>query len=90
MTKVELINAVAAKTGRTKKDSEKAVSAVFGTIADTLKEGEKVSLVGFGTIDVKTRAAREGINPRTKEKIQIAASKLPTFKAGKALKDLVD
>ena len=90
MTKVELINAVAAKTGLTKKDSEKAVSAVFGTIADTLKEGEKVSLVGFGTFDVKTRAAREGINPRTKEKIQIAASKLPPFKAGKALKDLVD
>jgi len=90
MTKVELINAVAAKTGLTKKDSEKAVSAVFGTIADTLKAGEKVSLVGFGTFDVKTRAAREGINPRTKEKIQIAASKLPTFKAGKALKDLVD
>jgi DNA-binding protein HU-beta len=89
MTKVELINAVAAKTGLTKKDSEKAVSAVFGTIADTLKEGDKVSLVGFGTFDVKTRAAREGINPRTKEKIQIAASKLPTFKAGKALKDLV-
>ena len=90
MTKVELINAVAAKTGLTKKDSEKAVSAVFGTITDTLKAGEKVSLVGFGTFDVKTRAAREGINPRTKEKIQIAASKLPTFKAGKALKDLVD
>ena len=90
MTKVELINAVAAKTGLTKKDSEKAVSAVFGTIADTLKAGDKVSLVGFGTFDVKTRAAREGINPRTKEKIQIAASKLPTFKAGKALKDLVD
>ena len=89
MTKVELINAVAAKTGLTKKDSEKAVTAVFGTIADTLKEGDKVSLVGFGTFDVKTRAAREGINPRTKEKIQIAASKLPTFKAGKALKDLV-
>ncbi|MBR5558699.1 MAG: HU family DNA-binding protein [Oscillospiraceae bacterium] len=89
MTKVELINAVAAKTGLTKKDSEKAVSAVFGTIADTLKAGEKVSLVGFGTFDVKTRAAREGINPRTKEKIQIEASKLPSFKAGKALKDLV-
>jgi len=89
MTKVELINAVAAKTGLTKKDSEKAVSAVFGTIADTLKAGDKVSLVGFGTFDVKTRAAREGINPRTKEKIQIAASKLPTFKAGKALKDQV-
>ena len=89
MTKVELINAVAAKTGLTKKDSEKAVSAVFGTIAETLKAGDKVSLVGFGTFDVKTRAAREGINPRTKEKIQIAASKLPSFKAGKALKDQV-
>ena len=89
MTKVELINAVAAKTGLTKKDSEKAVSAVFGTITDTLKAGEKVSLVGFGTFEVKTRAAREGINPRTKEKIMIAASKLPSFKAGKALKDQV-
>ena len=90
MNKTELVAAVAEKTGMSKKDSEKAVAAVFGTIADTLKEGEKVSLVGFGTFDVKTRAAREGINPRTKEKIQIAASKLPTFKAGKALKDLVD
>ncbi len=89
MNKTELIAAVAAKTGLTKKDSEKAVSAVFGTIADTLKAGEKVSLVGFGTFDVKTRAAREGINPRTKEKIQIESSKLPSFKAGKALKDLV-
>jgi len=89
MTKVELINAVAAKTGLTKKDSEKAVAAVFGTISDSLKAGEKVSLVGFGTFDVKSRAAREGINPRTKQKIKIAASKLPSFKAGKALKDTV-
>lgn len=89
MTKVDLINAVAAKAGLSKKDSEKAVSAVFEAITDALKEGDKVSLVGFGTFDVKDRAAREGINPRTKEKIQIAASKLPSFKAGKAFKDAV-
>ena len=89
MTKADLISAVAQKTQLSKKDSEKAVAAVLDSITETLAAGEKVSLVGFGTFDVKTRAAREGINPRTKEKIQIAASKLPTFKAGKALKDLV-
>ena len=89
MTKVDLINAVAAKAGLSKKDSDKAVAAVFEAITDALKSGDKVSLVGFVTFDVKSRAAREGINPRTKEKIQIAASKLPSFKAGKALKDAV-
>jgi DNA-binding protein HU-beta len=89
MTKVELINAVAAKTGLTKKDSEKAVSAVFGTIADTLKEGEKVQLVGFGSFEVKKRAARVGRNPQTKEAVEIPASVVPVFKAGKALKDAV-
>ena len=89
MTKAELITAVAEKTDLTKKDSEKAVSAVFEAITETLKKGDKVSLVGFGTFEVKERAARSGINPRTKEPITIAASKSPVFKAGKALKDAV-
>ena len=89
MTKAERITAVAEKTDLTKKDSEKAVSAVFETITETLKKGDKVSLVGFGTFEVKERAAKEGINPRTKEKMPIPASKRPAFKAGKALKDAV-
>ena len=89
MTEAELITAVAEKTDLTKKDSEKAVSAVFETITETLKKGDKVSLVGFGTFEVKERAAKEGINPRTKEKMPIPASKRPAFKAGKALKDAV-
>ncbi len=89
MTKVDLVNSVAAKSGLSKKDSEKAVAAVFESITDSLKAGEKVALVGFGTFEVKTRAQREGINPRTKEKITIAASKLPSFKAGRVLKDAV-
>ena len=83
MTKAELINAVAQKTELSKKDSEKAVVAVLDAISETLAAGEKVALVGFGTFEVKERAAREGINPRTKEKIEIPASKLPVFKAGK-------
>ena len=89
MTKAELINAVAQKTGLSKKDSEKAVVAVIDSIYETLAAGEKVALVGFGTFEVKERAAREGINPRTKEKIEIPASKLPSFKAGKGLKEIV-
>ena len=89
MTKAELINAVAQKTGLSKKDSEKAVVAVIDSISETLADGEKVALVGFGTFEVKERAAREGINPRTKEKIEIPASKLPSFKAGKGLKEIV-
>ncbi|MEA5011659.1 MAG: HU family DNA-binding protein [Angelakisella sp.] len=89
MTKVELVNAVAEKTGLSKKDSEKAVSAVFASITETLQKGDKLSLVGFGTFEVKERAARSGINPRTKEPISIAASKNPVFKAGKALKDAI-
>lgn len=89
MTKVELVNAVAEKAGISKKDSEKAVAAVFSAITDTLKTGEKLSLVGFGTFEVKERKERTGINPRTKETIKIAASKSPTFKAGKALKDAI-
>lgn len=89
MTKTELITAVADKTGMTKKDSEKAVSAFIDSITEALAAGEKISLVGFGTFEVKSRSARKGINPRTKEEITIAASKLPSFKAGKALKDAV-
>ncbi len=89
MTKAELISAVAEKSGLTKKDSDKAVSAVIDAITDALVNGDKVSLVGFGTFEVKNRAARKGINPRTKEPMPSPASKLPAFKAGKALKESV-
>ena len=89
MTKAELINVVAQKTELSKRDSEKAVSAVVDAITEALASGDKVSLVGFGTFEVKERGERKGINPRTKEEITIAASKLPCFKAGKALKDSV-
>lgn len=89
MTKAELINAVAEKSELSKKDSDKAVSAVIDAITEALVGGDKVSLVGFGTFEVKSRAARKGINPRTKEPMPIPASKLPAFKAGKALKEAV-
>ena len=89
MTKADLINVVAQKTGLTTKDSETAVAAVLEAVTEALAGGDKVSLVGFGTFEVKDRAERKGINPRTKEEISIAASKLPSFKAGKALKDAV-
>ena len=89
MTKADLINVVAQKTGLTKKDSETAVAAVLEAVTEALAGGDKVSLVGFGTFEVKDRAERKGIKPRTKEEISIAASKLPSFKAGKALKDAV-
>ncbi len=89
MTKAELIAMVAQKTGFSKKESEKALTAVIDSITDALVSGDKVSLVGFGTFEVKERAERKGVNPRTKEEITIAASKLPAFKAGKALKDAV-
>ncbi|MCL2069191.1 MAG: HU family DNA-binding protein [Oscillospiraceae bacterium] len=89
MTKAELISAVAEKVGISKKDSDKAVSAVIEVITEALVSGDKVSLVGFGTFEVKNRSARKGINPRTKEAMQIEASKLPAFKAGKALKEAV-
>lgn len=90
MTKTELIAAVAAQADLSKKDAEKAVNAVVGAVSDALVKGEKVQLVGFGTFEVRDRAAREGKNPLTGEKIQIAASKSPAFKAGKALKDAVN
>ena len=89
MNKAELIAAVAEKTGLSKKDSEKAVNAAFDTIVDTLVAGEKVQLVGFGGFEVKERSARVGRNPMTKEEIEIPASRVPAFKAGKALKDAV-
>ncbi len=90
MNKTELVAAVAEKAGLSKKDADKAVAAVIDAIVDTLKAGDKVQLVGFGTFEVKARAARTGINPLTKEKINIAASKAPAFKAGKALKDAIN
>lgn len=90
MNKTELVAAVAAKAELSKKDADAAVAAVIDAITGALADGEKVSLVGFGTFDVKTRAARTGLNPRTKEKIKIKASKAPGFKAGKALKDAVN
>ena len=89
MTKVELIAAVAADAGLTKKDAEKAVNGMISAITEALKQGDEVSLVGFGTFKVRERAEHAGINPQTKEPITIAASKLPSFKAGKALKDAV-
>ena len=88
MNKGELINAVAAN-GLTKKDAETAVNAVFGAIEDALAKGDSVQLIGFGTFGVKERAAREGRNPRTGETVKIATAKVPTFKAGKGLKDKV-
>ena len=89
MNKTELISAVAEKAGLSKKDSEKAVNAAFEALTDALVAGEKVSLVGFGSFDVKLRGERSGRNPATGEAITIAASRTPVFKAGKALKDAV-
>ena len=89
MTKVELIAAIAEKTELSKKDAEKALNAVIEAITDGLKNDGKVQLVGFGTFEVRERAAREGKNPATGETIQIPASRVPTFKAGKGLKDNV-
>lgn len=89
MNKAELINAAAEKTGLSKKDTEAAVSAAIDVITEALTQNEKIQLVGFGSFEVKSRAARVGRNPRTKEEIEIPASKTPVFKAGKALKDAV-
>ena len=89
MNKQELVTSVAEKSGLTKKDSEKAVNAVFSSIEEALAKGDKVQLVGFGTFEVRSRAARKGRNPQTGEEIEISAAKVPAFKAGKALKDTV-
>lgn len=89
MNKSELINAVAERSALSKKDSEAAVSAALDAITAALADGEEVRLVGFGTFEVKKREARIGRNPHTKEEIQIPATKVPAFKPGKALKDVV-
>ncbi len=90
MNKSDLIAAIAAKTGTTKKSAEASLNAMTEVITDALVKGEKVQLVGFGSFEVRKRAARKGRNPQTKEEIKIPASKAPVFKAGKALKELVN
>ena len=90
MNKAELIAAVAAKTGDTKKGVEASVNAFVDVVTEALVNGDKVQLVGFGSFEVRKRAARKGRNPQTKEEIKIPASKAPVFKAGKALKDRVN
>ena len=90
MNKTQLVDAVVLKTNLKKKEAEAAVSAVFEAISEALVEGEKIQLVGFGTFEVKERAARQGHNPLTGEKIQIPAAKHPAFSASKALKDSVN
>ena len=90
MNKADLIASVAEKANLTKKDSESAVNAFVATVTESLKKGDKISLVGFGTFEVRERAAREGINPQTKKAIKIPAKNAPVFKAGKALKESVN
>ena len=90
MNKADLIAAIAAKTGETKKSAEASVNAFVDVITESLVKGDKVQLVGFGSFEVRKRAARKGRNPQTKEEIKIPASKSPVFKAGKALKELVN
>ncbi|MGI6578118.1 MAG: HU family DNA-binding protein [Eubacteriales bacterium] len=90
MNKTDFVNAVAEKANLSKKDAEKALNAVLDVIKETLAEGEKIQLVGFGSFEVRDRAARIGHNPRTKEVIEIPATRLPVFKPGKALKSAVE
>jgi len=90
MNKAELVAAIAEKTELSKKDSEKALKAFIDVVTEELTKGEKIQLVGFGTFEVADRPARTGRNPQTKEEITIAASKAPKFKAGKALKDVIN
>ncbi len=89
MNKAELIAQVAEKSDMTKKDAEKAVSAMLAAIEEALARGDKVQLVGFGTFEVRERAARKGRNPQTGEEIEIAAARVPVFKAGKSLREVV-
>jgi len=89
MNKTELIVNVAEKSGLTKKDAEKAVVAVLASIEEAMASGDKVQLVGFGTFEIRERAARKGRNPQTGEEINIAAARVPVFKAGKALRETV-
>ncbi len=90
MNKTELVANVAEKAGLTKKDAEKAVNALFSSIEEALVKKDKVQMIGFGTFEVKARAARTGRNPQTGDEIKIPASKNPVFKAGKALKEAVN
>lgn len=90
MNKGELVNAMSEKTGATKKATEEALNAVLDSIKDALVKGEKVQLVGFGSFETKVRAARKGKNPQTGAEMKIPACKAPSFKAGKALKDVVN
>ncbi|NPV71085.1 MAG: HU family DNA-binding protein [Firmicutes bacterium] len=89
MNKAELVSAVAEKTGITKKDTEKVINSTVDAIQEALSKNDKVSLVGFGTFEVRQRAARKGRNPKTGEEISIEATKVPVFRAGKALKDTI-
>jgi DNA-binding protein HU-beta len=89
MNKLELVTAVAEKAGITKRDAERAVNALVESIEDALKSGDKVSLVGFGTFEVRNRRPRVGRNPQTGQEIRIPAGRVPSFKAGKALKELI-
>ena len=90
MNKTELIKAVAEAAGVSQKEAGAVIDATFNCIAQKMAEGDKIQLVGFGTFEVRERAAREGLNPQTKEKVAIAACKVPAFKPGKALKDTVN
>lgn len=90
MNKADLVAKIAEKSELTKKDAEKALNAFIEAVEESLKNGDKVQLVGFGTFEVRERAERKGRNPQTREEITIPASKAPIFKAGKALKDLVN
>ena len=90
MNKSDLIAAVAAKTGDTKKNAEASINALIDVIAESLKDGEKIQVVGFGSLEVRERAERKGRNPQTGKEMKIAAKKAPVFKAGKALKDAVN
>lgn len=90
MNKAELISSIAQKSNLSKKDAEKALNALIESVEDALVRGDKVQLVGFGSFEVRERAARKGVNPQTKEEITIEASKVPIFRVGKALKDKVN
>jgi DNA-binding protein HU-beta len=90
MTKSDLVNVIAKKTGKTKSAASDIIDSILDAIKTALKKGDKVTLVGFGTFEIAKRAARSGVNPRTRQKIKIKASKAPRFKAGKALKDAVN
>ena len=90
MTRTELVANVAEKSGITKKDADKILNAVFDSVKQALVEGDKVQIIGFGTFEIRNRSARKGRNPQTGEEIDIPSSKLPSFKAGKALKEAVN